>query len=365
MKTLRLSIAAVSATAASALPAAAATMFMGSYPDKVLVVDEATGAVQQRITLASGLPTSMQISNDKKRIYVTTITTSGIEVLDVATRKVVNSFSLNTPTTRYRFNGGVADPSGRYFYTMLTKFEKLNDRYTVSPHMFAAIDLQKKTIVKTAEVPEEDDRNPNAHWRTKYMISQDGKKLYIFRDKVLILDTADLGVKERIDIAKPEGTGMESVSFGGGVEALRNPAEYVSVFNAKDPYIHNTIYGVGRFHLADKTFDFKPIGPAPDGMSGLQVSPDMKEGWTVVTNGQTGNKRCEFWHLDLTTSQVKNKAEFPCRSRFQFGMSSAGDKLYIYGASYDVEVYGAQTLAYEKTVDLGNDTTGAGMIITP
>lgn len=362
MKKLCLSIAALS-TALGTLPAGAATLFMGSYPDKVLVVDEATGAVQQRITLASGLPTAMQMSNDRKKIYISTITTSGIEVLDVATRRIVNSFSLNTPTTRYRFNGGVADPSGRYFYTILTKFDKLNDRYLVSPNMFAVIDLQKKAVIRTAEVPKEEDTNPNAGWRTRFMVSQDGKTLYVMRDKVLVLDTADLKIRERIDIARPEGTGMESVSFGGGVETLRNPAEYVSLFNAEDPWIHNKIYGVGRFDLASKAFSFRPIGPAPGGMAGLQVSPDMKEGWTVVTNGTTGNKRCEFWHLDLTTNQVKNKAEFPCRSRFQFGMSSDGQKLYIYGASYDIEIYGAQSLAYEKTLDLGNDSTGAGMII--
>lgn len=365
MKKLGLSIAALLAgTTVASASAQASTLFMGSYPDRMLIVDEASGKVTDTLTLASGLPTSMRISNDRKKIYVTTITTSGIEVIDTATKKVVNSFSLNTPTTRYRFNGGVPDPSGRYFYTMLTKFEKLNDRYLVSPQQFAVIDLQKKAVVRTSEVPKEDDSNPNAGWRTNYMMSEDGKTLFVIRDKVLVLDTADLKVKERIEVSRPEATGIEGVTFGGGVEALRNPHEYVSLFNATDPYIHNKIFGVGRFNLATKAFDFRPIGPAPYGMAGLQVSPDLKQGWTVVTNGTVGNKRCEFWHLDLTTNQVKNKAEFPCRSRFQFGMSGDGTKLYIYGASYDIEIYDAQTLAHEKTVDLGADSTGAGMIIT-
>ncbi|MFM2370574.1 MAG: hypothetical protein RIS85_296 [Pseudomonadota bacterium] len=365
MKKLGLYLATLtSGLLAGTTAAQGSTLFMGSYPDKMLIVDEATGAVKDRITLASGLPTSMRLSNDSKKIYVTTITTSGIEVIDTATKKVVNSFSLNTATTRYRFNGGVPDPTGRYFYTMLTKFEKLTDRYTVSPQLFGVIDLQKKAVVRTAEVPEEDTRNPNAGWRTSYMMSQDGKTLFLIRDKVLVIDTADLKVKDRIEVSKPEATGIEGVSFGGGVEALRSPTEYVSLFNAQDPYIRNKIFGIGRFNLATKAFDFKPIGPAPYGMAGLQVSPDMKQGWTVVTNGTVGNKRCEFWHFDLTVNQVKNKAEFPCRSRFQFGMSGDGKQLYIYGASYDIEIYDAQTLAHVKTVDLGNDTTGAGMIIT-
>ncbi|WP_421885451.1 YncE family protein [Novosphingobium sp.] len=357
---------AIAALLAGATPAHASTVFMGSYPDKMLIVDEATGTVKDRITLASGLPTSMRISNDNKKIYVTTITTSGIEVIDTATKKVVNSFSLNTPTTRYRFNGGVPDPSGKFFYTTLQKFEKLQDRWLVSPQMFAVIDLTKKAVTRTAEVPEEDSRNPNAGWRTGYMMSNDGKTLFLIRDKVLIVDTADLKVKDRLEVSKPEATGIEGVSFGGGVETLRSATEYVSMFTAQDPYIRNKVYGVGRFNLATKAFDFRPIGPAPvgGGMGGLQVSKDMKEGWTVVTQEKVGNKRCEFWHLDLTTNLVKNKAEFPCRSRFQFGSSGDSKLLYIYGASYDIEMYDAQTLQHVKTVDLGNDTTGAGMIIT-
>lgn len=362
MKKLRFCIAALLAGVAPQVQAS--TLFMGSYPDKMLVMDEATGAIKDRITLASGLPTSMRLSNDKAKIYVTTITTSGIEVIDTKTKKVVNSFSLNTPTVRYRFNGGVPDPTGRYFYTMIQKFEKLNDRYTVSPQMFGVIDLQKKAVVRTADVPDEDVRNGPG--RGNYMLSADGKTLFLIRDKVLVIDTGELKVKDRLEFSKPEATGIEGVSFGGGVETLRNPNEYVSLFNAQDPYIRNKIFGVGRFDLATKTFAFHPIGPAPvsGGMAGLQVSADMKEGWTVVTQEKVGNKRCEFWHIDLTTNLVKNKAEFPCRTRFQFGLSGDGRMLYIYGASYDIEMYDTQTLQHIKTVDLGNDTTGAGMIIT-
>ncbi|OYX92103.1 MAG: hypothetical protein B7Y74_12915, partial [Novosphingobium sp. 35-62-5] len=240
MKKLGLApIGAIAALAAGIVPAQASTLFMGSYPDKMLVLDEATGAVKDRLTLASGLPTSMRISNDQKKIYVTTITTSGIEVIDTATKKVVNSFSLNTPTTRYRFNGGVPDPSGKFFYTTLQKFEKLQDRWLVSPHMFAVIDLTKKAVTRTANVPDEDSRNPNAGWRTNYMMSNDGKTLFLISDKVRVLDTASLTVKERLEVSKPEATGIEGVSFGGGVEALRNPSEYVSMFTAQDPYIRN------------------------------------------------------------------------------------------------------------------------------
>jgi hypothetical protein len=71
------------------------------------------------------------------------------------------------------------------------------------------------------------------------------------------------------------------------------------------------MFGIGRFNLTNRTFDFTPIGPVPTGMAGLEVTPDGKDGYTVVTNGTLGNKRCEFWHFDMATNKVMEKAEFP------------------------------------------------------
>jgi hypothetical protein len=45
-------------------------------------------------------------------------------------------------------------------------------------------------------------------------------------------------------------------------------------------------------------------------------------------------------------------------------MSGDGKKLYIYGAGFEIEVYDAATLKYEKTWDLGNDVTG-NLIVLP
>jgi hypothetical protein len=185
----------------------------------------------------------------------------------------------------------------------------------------------------------------------------------LFRDKVLTVDTATLKVTDRLDLAKPESTGMENVSFGGGVEAMTNGNQFVSLFNASDPYIHNKIFGLGRFDLTNGKFDFTPIGPIPTAMSGLEVTPDGKDGYTVITNGLLGNKRCEIWHFDMATTRMVDKAEFHCRSRFTFGMSGDGAKLYIYGASYDIEVYDAKSLKLDRTWDLGADATMAGMLI--
>lgn len=344
--------------------AQAGSLVMGSYPDKIMIVDDATGMVKERVQLAAGLPTSLRLSNDGKKIYITTITTGGIVVMDAVSKKVLSSFDLDTPGTKYRFNGGSPDPQGRFFYTVATKIDKLNDRYTVSKPMYLAIDLMQKKIVRSVEVAPEDD-TLNAGYRTQYMVSQDGKLLYLFRDKVAILNTADFKEVGRIDLAKPAGLELENGAFGGTMDTLRNPTQYVGLFNATDPLLHSKQFGIGRFNLAERTVDFQPIGPAPYTMDGLQVSPDGKNGYTVTTQGTLGSKRCEFWHFDLSTNQVVGNAEFPCRSRFTFGMSADGKKLFIYGASFDIEVYDPVTLKKQTTWNLEADATMAGMVQLP
>jgi len=363
MRPLPLGLAAIAATAAWG-SAQASTLFMGAYPNSLIVFDESKGAVVQRIPLATGLPTSLRASTDKKTIYVTTITNSGIEVIDVATRTVTSKFSLNTPTQRYRFNGGAPDPTGKLFYTVLIQIDKGVDRYEVSKPKYAVIDLAQKKVVATYDVAKEDEEGARGY-RSSMLVSDDGKYIYQFRDKVIVLDAATFKVVERIDLAKPEAPGLAGVSFGAPLDAISERGRYVSLFNGADPHVHNRVFGVARFDLATREFQYTPVGPAPSQMAGLQVAPDGKQAYTVVTNGVTGNKRCEIWRFNMSANTLQQKAEFPCKSRFTFGMSGSGRKLYMYGASFEIDVYDAGSLKFERTWDLQNDITGAGMVVTP
>lgn len=140
---------------------------------------------------------------------------------------------------------------------------------------------------------------------------------------------------------------------------------HTSIFNSADPIVHNRVFGLARLDLATRHVEYNPIGPAPTGMAGLQVTPDKKSAYTVVANGANGNKRCEFWKFDLTSDRLTQKAEVPCRTRFSFGMSSNGQKLYIYGAGFEIEVYDAATMQLEKTWDLQTDITFGGIAVLP
>jgi DNA-binding beta-propeller fold protein YncE len=343
--------------------AQAATLFISAYPNAILVFDEAKGQVVDTITLSTGLPTGMRMSQDRKTIYVATNDHAGIEVIDVATRKVTNHFVLDTPTKRYRFFSATPDPENKVLYTVTTEITKEVDRYEIAKPKYTVISLADGKILKTFDLPREDEMNGNARFGG-LEVSPDGKYIYQFGQTINILNAEDFKVVDKIDLQKPDLPGMDTLGVGGVFDSLSTPGQRMSLFNSTDPIVHSRLFGIARFDFSTRQFEFTPIGPPPNGMSGLQVTPDKKNAYTVISSGSGGNKRCEFWAFDLASTKISHTMEVPCRSRFSFGMSGDGKKLYIYGAGFEIEVYDAVTLKYEKTWDLNHDVTGS-LIVLP
>jgi DNA-binding beta-propeller fold protein YncE len=341
--------------------ASAGTLYLPAYPAAVLVFDEAKGQIVDRIPLETGTPMSMRLASDHKKIYVTTVDHNGIEVIDVATRKVINHFVLNTPTTQYRFRGGAVDPGGKLFYTVTREIDRRQEHFDVAKAKYTVIDLEQHKIVKTADMPLEDERSN----RLSFEVSPDGKYLYQFGPKIKILQASDFKLVDTLDLEQPDFSALDNVHLGSDLDLISQPGVHTSIFNSSDPIVHNRVFGLARLDLATRRVDYNPIGPAPSGMAGLQVTPDKKTAYTIVANGANGNKRCEFWAFDLTSDRVTQKVEVPCRTRFSLGMSSDGKKLYIYGAGFEIEVYDTATLKLEKTWDLNNDVTYAGIAVLP
>src|SRR6266567_8691716 len=132
--------------AGCAVAASAGTLYLPIYPAAVMVFDEAKGQIIDRIPLTTGTPMAIRLSADHQKIYVNTIDHNGIEVIDVATRKVVNHFVLNTATKQYRFWSGTPDPPGKLFYTVSKEIEKFPDHYEVGKAKYTVIDLEQQKI---------------------------------------------------------------------------------------------------------------------------------------------------------------------------------------------------------------------------
>src|SRR5271168_2268263 len=138
----RLTLLAACGAAVAGL-ASAGTLYLPAYPAAVLVFDEAKAQVIDRIPLGTGTPMSIRLSPDHKKIYVSTIDHNGIEVIDVATRKVTNHFVLNTATKQYRFRGGAVGPDGKLFYTVTREIDRLPEHFDVQKAKYTVIDLEQ------------------------------------------------------------------------------------------------------------------------------------------------------------------------------------------------------------------------------
>src|SRR5260370_28485996 len=158
---IKISLSALTLLTLLSAAASGATLFLGAYPDSIIVFDEAKGQIVDRIPLTTGLPTSLRLSQDRKKIYVTTNDHGGIEVIDIATRKVTNHFVLDSETKRYRFNGGAPDPEDKLLYTTTTEITKQADRYEIGKPKYTGIDLAGQKIAHTVDIPDQ-DQNANS-----------------------------------------------------------------------------------------------------------------------------------------------------------------------------------------------------------
>src|SRR6202034_1518846 len=222
--------------------ASAGTLYLPAYPAAVLVFDEAKGQIVGRIPLETGTPMSVRLAPDHKKIYVTTIDHNGIEVIDVASRKVINHFVLNTATTQYRFRRGAVDPQGKLFYPVTREIDKLPEHFDVKRAKYTVIDLEQQKIVKTADMSVEDERSN----RLSFELSPDGKYLYQFGPKIKIMQTSDFKVVDELDLAEPDFGALENVHLGSDLDLISQPGVHTSVFNSSDPIVHHRVFGLAR-----------------------------------------------------------------------------------------------------------------------
>ena len=99
-------LAVIAALACSA--AAQGTLFVATWPHSVKVVDETSQKVIDTIDLKTGVSHSIQVSDDLKTIYASTLEKNGIEIIDVATRKVTSSFVLDEGGKKMRFSSSAS-----------------------------------------------------------------------------------------------------------------------------------------------------------------------------------------------------------------------------------------------------------------
>jgi hypothetical protein len=356
-------------SAAAQTSSSSQLMYVGTLDKKLLVIDEAREEVVGEIPLG-GIPRTTALSADRKKIYVFS-TQMLLEIVDLESRKVTSSFSLADPRNRLRiqanapdpinignnarYTGLAVDPKGRYIYTTMRNVVKDVDEYRVDPPQFVAIDLEEKKIAKAWPFPK--DMDQGFGFNATYKVSADGQRLYVFQEDILVFDLDTFKQIDKIELAQPPYPGASPYRLAASDDPFDAPDTVTSVFTSVDSVVHKGTLGLAKIDLTTRKVDYFPIGPLLP-MTGFQLSPDRKRGYSVVPKIAPGaNRSTEWWVWDIENHKVIKKKEFDTRPTFRFAVGSDGKRLYLYGAGSTLEVWDAATLESKKVIYLNKDTT--------
>jgi hypothetical protein len=344
-------------------------IYLSAWPHQILVFDAVQEKVIDQINLPTDVSDVLVLSADKTKLFANTVNDNSIVTIDLASRKILSIFPVDTDKNRNtRLFGLAPDPSGKYLYALSTTVTKLVDHYEISPYQWLLIDQESHKITKTVDFPK--DENPAGFFRLQMKFSPDAKYFYLFISNILVFDAKTLQLAKKIDLADLSTPGYANVAFNPVEEEPaedpnEEPGKLTNVFMSTDPYVHRAVFGIAKIDLATLAFDFTPVAPATTlSMTPLLLTPDHQTGYTIAINGGPGNRRCEFWAFDMKTRKLINKKDFEGRNRFSFMLSADGTKIFIYGAGYEITVYDAKTFEWRNNVTLPGDIT-SNVIVMP
>jgi len=329
------------------LSAGNGTLIIGTYPDKFHIIDEATEKVVGTIPFKSGIPRRTTLSRDRKRFYTIEAGMEKVEIIDIATRSTIDTFSLSEGNKRVRIRSIEPDPLHRFVMLLTASATKMTDRFEIGAPTIMQYDLKEKKVVRTVPWPNNDERQ-----NVQIQFSPDGKLMYLFSDQdVLIYDTGSFAQVDKWELSKPIEEGFGRLEFGQSDAYNDEPGFYTAIFNVSDPIQHRRTMGIGRVNLAAKTVDFYTMGPSSP------VSFAMAPGRKVAYGLFQDIGRYEFWRFDLEHRKLANRVEFKGRPRMSLKTSSNGKVLYIYNAGETIDLYDAETYQYLRTISLEGDMT--------
>jgi DNA-binding beta-propeller fold protein YncE len=353
--------AAIAAVAALSLGAAPprlgggnGTLYVGGWPNKIFIVDEASEKVTGAIDAATGDPTRMVMSRDRKRFYVVNAPGESVEIIDVNARRSIDHFTLSEGRKRTRIRSLIPDALDRFVVMLVKTAEKKIDRFEISPPTLLVYDLKDHKITRTIPWPNNDERE-----FVNIMMSPDGKLLYFFAEDVLIFDTTEFKQVDKWELSRPVEEGLGRFDFGPRDTTYEEPGFYSGIFNSQDPVQNRRIMGIARVNLTGKSMDFWPIGPSRP--VSFSLAPDRKKAYGLLQ--EIGHY--EFWTFDLEHHKLGPRTEFQGRPRMALRTSSNGKVLYIYQAGNTIDLYDAATYKYLRTITLDADMTTELFVVPP
>src|SRR5690606_29256918 len=82
-----------------------ATWYIPTYTHDIVVCDEASEEIVDRIEVEHHSPNEVVLNEARDRLYVQDATLQDVEIVDLHTRRVVDSFTLNSGNSWVRIDG--------------------------------------------------------------------------------------------------------------------------------------------------------------------------------------------------------------------------------------------------------------------
>ena len=329
-----------------------ARWYIGTYSNELLVWDEASEQVVDRIQMRNPIPRNITVAESRNRLYVSEATAQTIEVVDVARGEVIDDFTLSHDSVRVRIQGFAVHPSDGRAVLEIMRYTKHRDRYSVDGPYLVEYDLRAKQVTDTISLP--DDLDPGD---VNYRYAPDGETLYLFTDDIIAVDAESYEEIDRWELSRPIEPGLGATNFNTNSGTYDEPGVATSLFRMTDPAQNRRLVGIARVRLAERDVEFFTLG-TNENVGNFQLAPGGQRAYGLLS--QVG--RYEFWEFDVAGRRVARREAFAGRPRMGLRVSADGTKLYIHVAGPTIDVYDASTFELLRTVTLEQDMTGVAVI---
>src|SRR5215470_11365236 len=109
------------------------TLIIGSYPNQFWIIDEATEKIVGTIPFKSGIPRRTSLSKSRKHFYTIEAAMEKVEIVDIAARKTLDTFTLSEGSKKVRIRSLEPDPLERFVMMVTASATKLVDRFEIGP----------------------------------------------------------------------------------------------------------------------------------------------------------------------------------------------------------------------------------------
>ena len=340
--------------AAPGISAGDGTLYLGAFPGRIFVIDEATARVVDEIAVPHGAPGSMVLSEDRERLYMLGVMDEHLTTVNVAAREVTDSFTFSAGARRTRIRGFRVAPDGRTAVMTLDTAIKRIDRFEIEPYRLVEIDLATRDILQDLPWPA---GRPTP--RSRMLYSPDGEYLYYFHRDVIVLETEGFTEVDRWSLRESIEPGVGAIRFGFSADLVyEEPGFFTNLFTLHDDAQDRDLMGVARIDLPNREVDFYTLGPA----TGIQFA--LAPGRRTAYGLASAIEGYEFWTFDLEGRRVGLRRRIAGRPRMALDVSTSGEVLYISSAGNTIDFYDAATFDYLDTLTLDGDMT-TGLVVMP